>query len=171
MISIRREQPDDIPAVRLINELAFESPAEADLVDKLRLACPDALSLVAEDDGRLVGHILFTPTLIESEGETVRGMGLAPMAVSPPHQRQGVGSKLVEHGLAQLKGRGCPFVIVLGHPDFYPRFGFEIAGRLGLTCQWEDVPGEAFMAVVYDQTAMEGVHGVVKYRQEFDEAM
>jgi putative acetyltransferase len=61
-------------------------------------------------------------------------------------------------------------VIVIGHPEFYPRFGFEIAARLGLTCQWEDVPGEAFMAVVYDQDVMEGVAGVVKYRREFDDA-
>lgn len=171
MINVRREQPDDIPAVRLVNELAFERSEEADLVDKLRMTCPDALSLVAEEDGQIVGHILFTPALIDDEGETVKGMGLAPMAVAPLRQRQGIGSKLVEHGLTQLKARGCPFVIVVGHPDFYPRFGFEIAARLGLTCQWEDVPGEAFMAVVYDQTAMEGVKGVVKYRAEFDQAM
>jgi putative acetyltransferase len=171
MISIRLERPDDIPAIRLVNELAFERPEEADLVDKLRLTCPEAISLVAEDDGQVVGHLLFTPALIESEERTVRGMGLAPMAVAPLRQREGIGSKLVEHGLTQLKARGCPFVIVVGHPDFYPRFGFEIASRLGLTCQWEDVPGEAFMAVVYDQEVMEGVSGVVKYRREFDEAM
>ncbi|MBU0741778.1 N-acetyltransferase [bacterium] len=167
---IRPEQPADIPAVRLINELAFAQPDEADLVDRLRLTCPDALSLVAEDDAQVVGHILFTPARIEAEGQTIVGMGLAPMAVAPLRQRQGIGSLLVERGLSELKTRGCPFVIVLGHPDFYPRFGFEIASRLGLTCQWEDVPGEAFMAVVYDQDAMAGIEGVVKYRSEFDAA-
>ncbi len=171
MITVRPEQTADIPDVRLINEQAFERPDEADLIDKLRLACSDALSLVAEDDGQVVGHILFTPTLIESEERTVKGMGLAPMAVAPVRQRQGIGSLLVERGLGELKARGCPFVIVIGHPDFYPRFGFEIASRLGLACQWEDVPGEAFMAAVYDQEAMEGVRGVVKYRGEFDAAM
>ncbi len=170
-MNIRTETPEDAPAVRLINELAFGRAEEADLVDRLRLTCPESLSLVAEDDGEVVGHILFTPASIETDGEPVVGMGLAPMAVAPVRQRQGVGSALVEHGLSLLKTRGCPFVIVLGHPGYYPRFGFEIAGRLGLTCQWEDVPGEAFMAVVYDAEVMEGVAGKVKYRAEFDAAM
>jgi len=170
-MQIRQETTADIPAVRRLNEQAFARAEEADLVDRLRRTCPEAYALVAEDDGEIVGHILFTPAKIESDERSVVGMGLAPMAVAPARQRQGIGSRLVERGLSDLKSRGCPFVIVLGHPDFYPRFGFEIAGRLGLTCQWEDVPGEAFMAIVYDQEAMSGVEGTVKYRAEFDAAM
>ena len=165
---IRPETLDDIPGIRLINELAFDQPDEANLVDKLRLTCPDALSFVAEDGGQVVGHILFTPATIESDGESIVGMGLAPMAVAPVRQREGIGKKLIEHGLGLLREQGCPFVIVIGHPGYYPRFGFDIAARLGLVCQWEDVPGEAFMAIVYDQNAMHGVEGTVKYRPEFD---
>lgn len=98
-------------------------------------------------------------------------MGLAPMAVKPDRQKQGIGSSLVERGLEILREQGCPFVIVLGHPEYYPRFGFERASKYGLLSQWEGVPDEAFMVIVLDQTALESVSGVAKYRAEFDEAM
>jgi putative acetyltransferase len=167
MTVIRLERPEDAGAVRLVNELAFGQQLEADLVDRLRRACPESLSLAAEDDV-VAGHILFTPVVIQSGGRRVTGMGLAPMAVLPDRQRQGIGSALVRRGLEILRARGCPFVVVLGHPEYYPRFGFERASRHGLASQFE-APDAAFMVLILDAGAMAGVAGVVKYRDEFTE--
>jgi putative acetyltransferase len=168
VITIRPERTEDASQVRHVNELAFAQPAEADLVEKLRRACSDALSLIAVDDA-VVGHILFTPVVVESAGRRVLGMGLAPMAVLPDRQRQGIGSQLVRRGLDALRERGCPFVVVVGHPEYYPRFGFEPASTHGLASQWEGVPDAAFMVLVLDVQAMAGVSGVAKYREEFNE--
>ncbi|MHC4626683.1 MAG: GNAT family N-acetyltransferase [Planctomycetota bacterium] len=165
MIRIRPEKPEDIPFVRAINKQAFKQPVETELVDKLRLTCPNALSLVAVDENQVVGHIFFTRAVVDSGNGTIEGMGLAPMAVLPERQRE------VEHGLKILRERSCPFVIVLGHPEYYPRFGFEPASKYGLRSQWEGVPDDAFMVVMLDREAMEGVSGVARYRDEFDEAM
>ena len=98
-------------------------------------------------------------------------MGLAPMAVLPERQRQGIGSRLVEAGIRILRKQGCPFVIVLGHPGFYPRFGFVSASRYGLTCQWEGVPDEAFMVLILNESTLAGVTGIARYRDEFAAAM
>jgi len=168
VITIRAERPEDAYRVRHVNELAFAQPAEADLVERLRQACPDSLSLVAEDDV-VVGHILFTSVVVESAGRAVVGMGLAPMAVLPDRQRQGIGSQLVRRGLDILRERGCPFVVVIGHTEYYPRFGFEPASMHGLASQWEGVPDAAFMVLVLDLHAMAGVSGVAKYKGEFNE--
>ena len=170
MTNIRSEKPEDPSQIQRVNERAFAQPTEADIVDRLRRACADSLSLVAEDEG-VVGYILFTPAVIESPGRRVVGMGLAPMAVLPNRQRHGIGSKLVRRGLEILRERGCPFVIVLGHPEYYPRFGFEPASLHRIACQWEGVPDEAFMVLILDANAMEGVSGVAKYRDEFSEAV
>ena len=167
MVIIRPERPEDSFQIRHVNELAFGRPAEADLVDKLRRACGDALSLVAEDDGAIVGHILFTPVVVE--GQPALGMGLAPMAVRPGHQRQGIGSQLVRRGLDSLRERGCPFVVVVGHPEYYPRFGFEPASKHGLVSQWEGMTDAVFMVLVLDLHAMAGASGVARYRDEFNE--
>ena len=167
-MTIRPEKPGDAAQVRHINELAFGQPAEAGLVEKLQQACVDSLSLVAEDDA-VVGHILFTPVVIESAGRRVVGMGLAPMAVHPDRQRQGIGSRLVKRGLDILRDRGCPFVVVVGHPEYYPRFGFQPASGHGLASQWEGVPDAAFMVAILDTQAMAGVSGVARYRDEFSE--
>jgi len=121
---------------------------------------------VAVEGDDVVGHVLFSPAEIGD----VRGMGLAPMAVSPDRQRHGIGSELVHAGLAKLEARGCPFVIVLGHPEYYPRFGFERASARGIRCQW-DVPDEAFRILVLDEAAVEGVTGLARYRPEFSEAV
>jgi putative acetyltransferase len=171
MTTIRSEAPDDVAAVRAVNELAFRQPVEANLVDTLRQSCGEALSLVAVDENRaaVVGHILFTPVVVESHGGRVVGMGLAPMAVHPDCQRQGIGSTLVRHGLRILAERGCPFVVVVGHAEYYPRFGFEPASRHRLASQWDGMPDEAFMVMILDQPAMTGVGGVARYRSEFDE--
>ena len=168
MLLIRPEQATDATAVRYLNELAFGRAEEADLVDMLRSRCLDAPSLVALDGEVVVGHILFTPVVVEHGNDRVTGMGLAPMAVLPSHQGQGVGSALVRRGLELLHDRRCPFVVVVGHPSYYPRFGFEPASRRGLTSQRPGMPDDAFMAIVLDERAMAGVAGVARYRGEFD---
>jgi putative acetyltransferase len=96
-------------------------------------------------------------------------MGLAPMAVLPDRQRQGIGSQLVMRGLDILRERGCPFVVVVGHPEYYPRFGFERASTHGLASQWDGMPDAAFMVLVLNARAMADVSGVATYRDEFNE--
>lgn len=168
LVLIRPEMPEDARQVRTVNERAFGQRTEADLVDRLRESCAGSVSLVAVDDG-IVGHILFTPVVVATAGRTVPGMGLAPMAVLPERQRQGIGSRLVTRGLEILRDRGCPFVVVIGHPDYYPRFGFQPASRHGFACQWDGVPDAAFMILILDANAMRDVSGIAKYREEFNE--
>jgi putative acetyltransferase len=171
MLTIRPETTADHDAVRHVTMDAFGQPLEANLIDALRRAAPRALSLVAEDEGGIVGHILFTPVTIETSGRRVEGMGLAPMAVASIRQRQGIGTQLVERGLAILREQGCPFVVVVGHPAYYPRFGFTPASAHGLDSQWPGMPDEAFMVLVLDEDAMNGVSGVARYLPEFDEVV
>ncbi|NIM97973.1 MAG: GNAT family N-acetyltransferase [candidate division Zixibacteria bacterium] len=170
MIRIREEQPQDIKAIRKVNIRAFGQTQEATLVDKLRQNCNDLLSLVALMENHVVGHILFSPAAVEVEHGTIRGMGLAPMAVLPVYQRRGIGSELIRSGIVRLSSRGCPFVIVLGHAHYYPRFGFEPASRYGIRSEWE-APVNAFMILVLDKSEMQGISGVAKYRPEFVEIM
>ena len=165
-ISVRPETPADHAQVRTVNELAFGQRTEADLVDKLR--GDESVSLVADDNG-VVGHILFTSVTIDHQGRRIVGMGLAPMAVHPDRQRQGIGSRLVTRGLEILRERRCPFVVVVGHPDYYPRFGFVRGSSHGLRCEFEGVGEDAFMVMILDPTAMTNVSGVTMYRQEFNE--
>ena len=171
MISVRPEKPEDREAVRAINERAFGQPQEADIVDRLRESCDDVLSLVATREGVVVGHILFSPVTLEQSGGIVEGMGLAPMAVMPEHQNRGIGTALIETGLAMLRDRRCPFVVVVGHPAYYPRFGFEPASRYGVVSQWASVPDEAFMMLVFEEGSAGSMSGVARFRKEIDEAM
>ena len=171
VITIREEKPEDFTAIRRVNEIAFGQSAEANIVDKLRKDSEEFISLVAVDRDNVVGHILFSPAIIEGTGDTIKGMGLAPMAVLPGLQNQGIGSALVKKGLSVLRERNYPFVIVLGHPDYYPRFGFEPASKYGIKSQWETVPDEAFMIIVFDAAIADGVSGIARYRDEFNEAM
>lgn len=166
MIAIREERPEDVSAIRKINIQAFEGAEEADIVDSLRENCKSLLSLVATQEDRAVGHILFSPATIESGSHTVQGMGLAPMAVLPDLQRQGIGSELVRVGLSKMRERNTPFVIVVGHAEYYPRFGFMRATEYGVRCQWE-VPDDVFMMMVLDEAAMKDVAGLARYRPEF----
>lgn len=169
MIEIRKEESQDRHAVHNLNLAAFDNGPEATLVDKLRASCPDYLAFVAVEDGAVVGHILFTPATVD--GSSVVGMGLAPMAVLPSHQRKGIGSQLVRYGIKHLRESSCPFIIVLGHPEYYPRFGFEVASKYHLRCPWDGVPDEVFMVTVADHNALPKVGGVARYRKEFDDAM
>ncbi|TVQ15889.1 MAG: N-acetyltransferase [Balneolaceae bacterium] len=169
MIEIRKEELRDCGAIHQLNMAAFDNGPEADLVDKLRASCKDYLSFVAVQDDAIVGHILFTPANVE--GCSTTGMGLAPMAVLPSYQRKGIGSRLVRYGLEYLRKTDCPFVIVLGHPEYYPRFGFEPASAYRLVCQWEGVPDDAFMVAIFDRAALPESGGIARYQDAFNEAM
>ena len=165
MIEIREERAGDVAAIRELNRLAFGQDQEGNIVDALRANGAVTLSLVATLNGRVVGHILYSALTIND----VVGAGLGPMAVSPEHQRQGIGSKLVRAGNERLVTSDCPFVIVVGHPNFYPRFGFKPASTHGITCEWE-LPDDVFMVLILDPTVMTGVSGAAKYRPEFSSA-
>ena len=167
-IHISPEQPGDIDAVRHVNTCAFDTPAEADLVDVLRAAVTSCISLVARVEGEIVGHALFSPVEVIG-AEQWSAMALGPMAVLPEHQRTGIGSRLVEAGLDACRSSGHAVVIVLGHPDYYPRFGFVPAPPLGLTCKW-DVPPEVFMVAELEPGALKGRRGRVEYHPAFDAA-
>lgn len=124
-IRIRPEQPDDYRAVHRVHAAAFPTEAEANLVDRLRQAGKAIVSLVAEVDGSVVGHVLFSPVTIQGEAAVYTGLGLAPVAVLPAHQNQGIGGQLITQGLAVCRQLGQPWVVLLGHPSYYPRFGFQ----------------------------------------------
>ena len=176
MIEIRAERAGDEAAVRRVNELAFGGREEAALVDALREAARPHVSLVATDGGEVVGHIFFSPVSLEPEDSSVvapedssfAAMGLAPMAVLPDQQRRGVGSALVRAGLDECRRLGMGVVVVVGHPEYYPRFGFRPASRAGLRCEYP-VPEEVFMVVELEPGALAGRRGLVKYRPEFGE--
>lgn len=165
---IRAEKPEDVAAIREVNERAFGGPLEAELVDLLRARGKAALSLVAVDDDRVIGHILFSAVTIERAEKSVHALGLAPMSVLPEFQNQGVGSMLVRGGLEECRASGHRVVVVLGHPDYYPRFGFAPASRYGIRSEF-DVRDEAFMAVELYEGALSGCEGTAKYEPEFNE--
>ena len=171
MVGIREKMGTDAPAIRRLNEEAFGQPAEADIVDRLRSSRDHLLSLVAVLGERVVGHILFSPVILESVERGREGMGLGPMAVLPSLQNQGIGSLLVKDGLARMRSAGCPFVVVLGHHGYYPRFGFERASKYRVRCQWEGVPDEAFMILVNEEGSIPAEGGVIRYRGEFNQAI
>lgn len=168
MLIIRAETEADHPTVHEVNESAFGRAGEADLVDALRRNAQPQISLVAELDGRVVGHIFFSPVLIESEASRFTALGLAPMAVLPEFQNQAIGSELVRRGLEACRSIGHDVVVVLGHPSYYPRFGFVPAKQKGLKCEYA-VPDEAFMVAELKEGALAGRHGLVKYRPEFSD--
>ena len=163
-VILRRENPDERGAVRSLNEAAFGRPDEADLVDRLRSEGAVLASFVAECEKRIVGHLLFSRMLIETAAGPISAVALAPMAVLPEQQRRGVGGQLIRHGLDWLRKRGEHVVIVLGHPDYYPRFGFSSDRARSLVSPF---PAEAFMALDLLPGALDGLSGRVRYPEAF----
>jgi putative acetyltransferase len=163
-ISIRPETDGDHAAIREVNRQAFGGEDESRLVVALRDGGYDRVSMVAEEDGQVVGHILFSELPIVTQGGTVEALSLAPMAVIPPRQGRGIGSMLVREGLRACTEAGHRIVVVLGHPEFYPRFGFsaKLAERLK-----SPFCGPAFMAVELVPSALDGVEGEVRYPPPF----
>jgi putative acetyltransferase len=162
---IREERVDDIPAVRDVNLRAFDTPLEANLVDALRRQADPIVSLVAAEADAIVGHILFSPVTLLLQ-PFVRVMGLAPMAVMPERQRQGIGSALVREGLTACQRLGAVAVVVLGHAHYYPRFGFVAASSYGLASEY-DVPKDVFMALEVTPGGLRGVSGTIRYHPGF----
>jgi putative acetyltransferase len=163
LVEIREERPADVAAVREVNRRAFEQERESNIVDALRANGGALLSLVATIDDQVVGHVMYSRV---SVGDMVNGAALGPMAVLPEHQRQGIGTRLIDTGNQKIKDAGYPFIIVVGHAEYYPRFGFRPAGKYGIKCEW-DVPEEVFMVLMLDAAKMQGVAGLAKYRDEF----
>jgi putative acetyltransferase len=167
MFTIRAERPEDSAAIRQINLRAFGAPGEADLVDSLRAARKVVASLVAEHDGQVVGHVLFSPVTVASAPSTWRAVGLAPMCVLPEFQRTGIGSALVRAGLDACRQAGYDAVVVLGHVGYYPRFGFVRALDHGLENEYGAT--DAFMVLALRNDALTNVRGLVTYASEFRE--
>ncbi|MCB0622436.1 MAG: N-acetyltransferase [Saprospiraceae bacterium] len=165
---IRTETAADLPAVAAVVEQAFQQKDEAVLVDRLRRhpAYLPALSLVAEADGQVVGHLLFTPAEIQDGGKSVPTLCLAPMSVAPGFQKKGVGKELIRTGLQKARELGFRSVIVLGHSDYYPKFGFRRADRWNIRCPFP-APPEAFMALELVEGGLDGVAGEVVYLEPF----
>ena len=161
---IRSEQVEDRQAVHAVNTEAFGREDEAELVDTLRRQAHPLISLVAEEDNAVVGHIMFTPVSLSDYHALL--MGLAPMAVVPFRQRTGIGSALVRTGLGACKRLGAHAAFVLGHPQFYPRFGFSPAADFGIACEY-NVPHEAFMVIELVPGALRAVSGTVSYHPAF----
>lgn len=164
IFAVREEQLQDREPIRMVNEAAFARPDEANLIDGLRAEGAVLLSLVAEVDGRIEGHILFSRMTVETEEGSVPAVALAPMAVLPDQQGRGIGSRLVREGLVRLRGQGERIVIVLGHEHYYPRFGFSAEKARSLASPF---PPEAFMALELSDGALAGVQGGVRYPAAF----
>lgn len=163
-MNIRFEQPDDIEKIREVNLQAFETETEANLVEALRNADVELISLVAEENGEVIGHILFSPVILGD----LKIMGLAPMAVLPDRQNKGVGTKLVKAGLQDCEKAGYEAVVVLGHAGYYPRFGFVPSVNFGIKSEY-DVPPEVFMVKELREGALKGAAGTVKYHPAFNQ--
>ena len=171
-VIIRAEEEKDYAKITEVNDLAFGQKNEGLLVERLRQTenYIPALSLVAELNDEIIGHILFYPVTVQSAGSRYPTLSLGPMAVIPEYQRKGVGSRLVFEGFEAAKALGHESVIVIGHPDYYPRFGFRLASRWDINSPFE-VPVEVFLGLELVEGALKGKSGTVEYPKEFEEAV
>lgn len=160
---LRAEKPSDAEAIRAVHEAAFPTHLEAELVEALRKAKHLAISIVAEDPlAGIIGHVAFSPVLVPGSN---KGLGLAPIAVSPMHQKQGIGTQLIEEGLKTARSAKFQFVVVLGEPAYYKRFGFRPAMHWALDDEYEG--GEAFQALELEHGGIPKGGGLVRYAPEF----
>lgn len=169
MLSFARETDNDLAGIREVVEAAFGGTSEAGLVEAIRNSpnfIPE-LSIVAVENGKVLGHILFSPIVIEAQEQSVPALALAPLAVTPARQREGIGRQLVQVGLSKCRELGHGIVVVLGHPDYYPRFGFQKASQFGVQAPFT-VPDEAFMVLELKPGTLKNVSGTVRYPTYFD---
>ena len=165
MIDIREEQPADRAGVAAVNRAAFGGEAEVKLVEALHHEGDVVVALVAVEDGEIVGHILFSRLPIETDEGLLPAVALAPMAVRPDRQLRGIGSALVRKGLEMARERGATAAVVLGHPDYYPRFGFSASWARGLDAPYAG--SDAFMAMELVPNGLGTGEGVVHYAAAF----
>ena len=166
-MNIREEVASDIDKIWKVNSEAFETEAEANLVNALRNSGCTYLSLVAETENKIVGHILFTPVELSGNDNNLKIMGLAPMAVLSKYQNKGIGSKLVQAGLERCRSLGYDAVVVLGHPNYYPKFGFVPSVKYGIKSEYE-VPDEVFMILELIPGSLKNHGGIIKYHETFN---
>jgi putative acetyltransferase len=173
MIIIRNEIPEDIETIRVVIERAFGGTDEVVLVDRLREAGKAIISLVATEDEKVIGQILFSAVVLESGRDEVNdkplaAIGLAPLAVLPEFQNRSVGSLLTRAGLDECRKAGYECAVVLGHPHYYPRFGFVPSVRYQIKSEF-DVSDETFMVLELKEGALQNRAGIIKYQPEFNE--
>lgn len=164
---IRKEQPSDIEQIWHINAEAFDTDTEANLVNTLRnTGCP-YISLVAEADDKIVGHILFTAVELSDNENNLKIMGLAPMAVLNQYQNRGIGSQLVKAGVEHCRALAYDVIVVLGHPNYYPKFGFVPSVSYGIRSEY-DVPDDVFMILELTAGALKNHKGIIRYHEAFN---
>lgn len=168
LVEIRQEDPRDYPMVYDLHTTAFGRKEEARLTDRLRTCSTfiPELSLVAVYNNKVVGHIIFTEVSIVDENKETKSLALAPMSVLPELQRKGIGTQLINYGLAKAREAGYQSVIVLGHIDYYPRFGFKPTQQWGIKAPF-NIPSNAFMGLELVENSLSDVKGIVKYSKEF----
>jgi putative acetyltransferase len=163
MVDIRPQQANDLDAIARINANAFAKHGGTQSFDRFRAERSDIISLVAEIDGQLLGHVLFSPVVLDTPHGPVDGMGLGQLAVDPAHQNKGIGTRLSEAGITELRETDCPFVIVIGHAKYYPRFGFEIGLANNFVCQWTGIPDDSFMVLFLDESRRSELVGTARF--------
>jgi putative acetyltransferase len=165
-MNIRKEKDSDKENIWKVNAEAFETEAEANLVNALRDSGIPFISLVAEEDEEIVGHILFTPVELIGDNSGLKLIGLAPMAVLTKLQKKGIGSQLVKTGIENCSSQGYDAIVVLGHPEYYPKFGFVPSVKYGIKSEY-DAPDEAFMALELKESSLKDKNGIIKYHAAF----
>lgn len=163
---IRQETELDFDQIMEVNSLAFDRESEAHLVNQLREEAYPFISLVAEGEDGIYGHIAFSPCTLDTAPE-INIVGLAPMSVLPDFQHSGIGSALIEAGIQRCKDHDIDAIIVLGHSDYYPKFGFRPASYYGLSCEY-DVPSELFMVLELRHGALNHLSGTIQYHPAFN---
>lgn len=169
MLSFAHETDEDIAVIREVVTTAFGRTSEAELIEAIRNSpnfIPE-LSIVAKENGKVLGHILFSPIVIEAQAKIFPALALAPLTVTPIRQRQGIGSQLLQTGLSKCRELNHEIVVVLGHPQYYQRLGFQVASKFGIQAPFP-VPDEAFMVLELKPSVLRDVRGIVRYPAYFD---
>lgn len=174
MITIRQERQTDYRKTEEVVQQAFlheefSDKKEHELVKRIREcdAFIPELSIVAVDE-KIVGHIMLSKITIEQGATSVESLALAPVSVARSHQKKGIGGKLIAYALEKAKELGYGSVVVLGHPEYYPKFGFKKASEWNIKAPFE-VPDEVFMVMELTENSLEGVEGIVQYSSAFAE--